>query len=145
MPNEDDIRSEKPKNENFTRMAVPYIEDFVDLSTWIECVEAWSDTTDIPLARQGFALSQEIPISSKRYGSTLREDLYKEIKPNSLTRNEEGVKKILDFIKDRFWQNSDEELYSTYAKMKKIGRQKGQTVCEYVIEYDKMLQKAKKA
>ena len=143
MPNEDDIRSEKPKNENFTRMAVPYIEDFVDLSTWIECVEAWSDTTDIPLARQGFALSQEIPISSKRYGSTLREDLYKEIKPNSLTRNEEGVKKILDFIKDRFWQNSDEELYSTYAKMKKIGRQKGQTVCEYVIEYDKMLQKAK--
>ena len=143
MSNEDDRKGEKSKNENFTRMAVPYIEDFVDLSTWIECVEAWSETTDIPLARQGFALAQEIPISSKRYGQSLGEDLYKEIKPSSLTKNEEGVKKILAFIKERFWQNTDEEIYSTYAKIKSIGRKKGQSVCDYIIEYDKMLQKAK--
>ena len=143
MPKEDDPRGEKSKNDNFTKMACPYIEDFVDLNTWIECVEAWSDTTDIPLAKQGFALSLELPISSKRYGATLREDLYKEIKPSSLTKNEEGVKKILDFMKERFWQNTDEEIYSTYANMKTIGRKKGQTVCDYIIEYDKMLQKAK--
>ena len=143
MPKEDDPRGEKSKNDNFTKMACPYIEDFVDLNTWIECVEAWSDTTDIPLAKQGFALSLELPISSKRYGATLREDLYKEIKPSSLTKNEEGVTKILGFMKERFWQNTDEEIYSTYANMKTIGRKKGQTVCDYIIEYDKMLQKAK--
>ncbi len=56
---------------------IPQLEDFNDFETWTKCVSAWSLTCNIPKQEQGFWLTQEIPASSKRYGKSLREDIYK--------------------------------------------------------------------
>ena len=135
---------ERQKND-YTRnnIPIPYIEDFQCFDTWVDTVRAWAETTDLPKRKQGYALACEIPISSKRYGASLREDLYKEVKPSSLTNNEGGLEEVITFLKSRIWQDSDEELYKTYNDIKTIRRKKNQTVNEYIIEYDKMLQKAK--
>ena len=138
-------KGERSKNDFPARnnIPIPYIEDFSDISMWIECIRAWSAATDLPEEKQGFALAQEIPKESSRYGATLREDLYKEVKPTTLINNAEGVELIIKFMEERFWKNTDEEIYSTYAEMKVIQRRKDQSIPEYIIEYDKMLQKAK--
>ena len=138
-------KGERSKNDFPVRnnIPIPYLEDFSDIAMWIDCIRAWSATTDLPLEKQGFALAQDIPKESSRYGATLREDLYKEVKPSTLINNKEGIDLIIKFMEDRFWKNTDEEIYTTYANMKVIERKNGQSIPEYIIEYDKMLQKAK--
>ena len=138
-------KGERSKNDFPVRnnIPIPYIEDFSDVSMWIECIRAWSATTDLPPEKQGFALAQDLPKESSRFGATLREDLYKEVKPTELINNAEGVELIIKFMEERFWKNTDEEIYTTYAQIKVIERKNGQTIPEYIIEYDKMLQKAK--
>ena len=138
-------KGERSKNDYPLRntIPIPNIEDFVDFNCWVDCVEAWSETTELPKSKQGYSLASEIPVSSKRYGATLREDLFKEVKPSTLANNDEGVNLIIEFLKTRFWQDSDEEIYSTYAEVKSIKRKKGQTIMDYIIEYDKMLKRAR--
>ena len=138
-----DERGEREKNVGRNSIPLPYIEDFQDFECWLDAVRAWSDITDIPKSKQGYVLACDIPVSSKRFGATLREDLYKEVKLSTLTNNEAGVEEVLKFLKGRIFIDTDEQLYQTYSDIKTIRRKPGQTVHEYVIEYDKMLQKAK--
>ncbi len=95
-------------------ISVPALDEYNDFNTWMLCVEAWAETTELSKEKQGFVLANEIPMSSKRYGSSLREDLFKQVPPNTLTNNEEGVKKILDFMKSRFYINPHKELFNTH-------------------------------
>ncbi len=136
-------RGEREKGGGRNTIPLPYIEDFQDFECWIDAVRAWSDISDIPKAKQGYVLASDIPVSSSRFGASLREDLYKEVKLSKLTNNEEGVELVLSFLKERIYIDTDEELYQTYSDIKTIRRKPGQTVQEYVIEYDKMLKKAK--
>ncbi len=136
--------SERGEREKYVgRIPIPYIEDFQDFNCWVDAIRAWSDTTEIPIEKQGYVLANDIPVSSSRFGASLREDLYKEVKPSTLTNNKEGVEQVLKFLQDRIYIDTDEEIYQTYNDIKTIRRKPGQTVSQYIIEYDKMLQKAK--
>ena len=122
---------------------VPVIDDYDDFNTWVACVEAWSETTDLSKERQGFILSNEIPRSSDRYGSRLREDLYKQVPPNKLINNKDGVDEVLKFLKSRFYINPDKELFKTHREMIELRRKKGQSINDFVTDYDNMYLKTK--
>ena len=124
-------------------LPVPKIEDYAEFDTWCKCVTAWSKTCHIPKEQQGFFLAQEIPISSDRYGATLREDIYKNCPPDSLVEDTEGVNKIIAFLKTRFWTDSEKDVYDTHAALKVIHRKRDQTLNDYIIEFDKLYSKAK--
>ena len=125
------------------RIPVPKLEEYNDFSCWLNCVEAWSATSDIPKSKQGFFLACELPISSKRYGDSLREDLYKEVKPNKLVNNENGVEEIITFLKSRFYIDEENDIISTHKKIIRMKRKRDQNMTEFVLEYDKMMKKAK--
>ncbi len=120
---------------------IPLIEEYSDFGCWKKCVLAWSKTTSIPEPQQGFFLASEIPMSSKRYGSQLREDIYKHIEPDKLVDDIDGVNKIIQFLEERFYVDPEEEIYSTHRKLKYMQRKKGQTLSDYILEFDKILQK----
>ena len=136
--------TETGKNDGYRpTVRVPLIEDFTDFETWTKCVTAWSKTCNIPKTEQGFWLAQELPISSKRYGSSLREDVYKKCPPDNLVDNDKGVDSIIKFLKTRFWIDKEAEVYETHAKLKTIKRKKDQNLNDYIIEFDSLYEKAK--
>ena len=102
----DDKKGEMSKAEAtfyaLPRIPVPQLEEYEEFKTWLQCVEAWSETSEIPKGKQGYILACEIPISSKKYGPTLREDLYREVSPKSLIGNNKGVEEIIKFLKPVF-------------------------------------------
>ena len=136
--------SEREKGQKWygygQNIKIPFIEDY-EFSTWVKCVEAWSKTSNIPLEEQGFHLCESIPISSKKYGSSLREDIYKTHEPDVLISDKDGVSNILTFLKGRIYIDKEEEIYSTHKKFKFMQRKKGQTIVDYVTEYDNIIQK----
>ena len=73
---------------------IPFIEDYASFDTWTKCVTAWSVTSQIPKKEQGYHLAQDLPIESKKYGPTLREDVYRHCPPDELGNDEKGVHKI---------------------------------------------------
>ena len=134
-------RGERTKWYGYNQnIKIPFIEDY-EFTTWVKCVEAWSKTSSIPLEEQGFHLCESIPISSKKYGSSLREDIYKTHEPDKLISDKEGVSKILTFLKGRIYVDKEEEIYSTHKKYKFMQRKKGQSIVDYVTEYDNIIQK----
>ena len=134
-------RGERTKWYGYNQnIKIPFIEDY-EFTTWVKCVEAWSKTSSIPLEEQGFHLCESIPISSKKYGSSLREDIYKSHEPDKLISDKEGVSKILTFLKGRIYVDKEEEIYSTHKKYKFMQRKKGQSIVDYVTEYDNIIQK----
>ena len=135
----DEKKGEKEKWYNYG-IKIPHIEDY-EFGTWVKCVEAWAKTSSIPQEEKGFHLAESIPISSKKYGSSLREDIYKTHEPDKLVSDAEGVTKILTFLKGRIYIDKEEEIYSTHKKFKFLQRQKGQSLMEYITEYDTTLQK----
>ena len=139
MPDTESVKSDIYR----PTVKVPSIEDFKDFETWTKCVIAWSKTSNIPKSEQGFWLCQELPVSSKRYGSTLREDVYKKCPPDELVTDEKGVDKIIAFLKTRFWVDKESEVYETHAKLKTIKRKKDQNLNDYIIEFDTLYEKAK--
>ena len=122
---------------------VPALDEYSDFNTWLLCVEAWSDTTELAKEKQGYILANELPMSSKRYGDRLREDLFKQVPPNKLTKNEDGVKEVTNFLKSRFYINPDKELFNTHREAIELRRKKGQSISDYVTEYDNMYLKTK--
>ncbi len=122
---------------------VPALDEYSDFNTWLLCVEAWAETTELAKEKQGFILANEIPMSSKRYGDRLREDLFKQVPPNTLVNNEDGVKEITKFLKSRFYVNPDKELFNTHREAIELRRKKGQSISDYVTEYDNMYLKTK--
>ena len=122
---------------------VPALDEYSDFNTWLLCVEAWSETTDLSKDKQGFILANEIPMNSKRYGDRLREDLFKQVPPNTLVKNEEGVTEVTKFLKSRFYVNPDKELFNTHREAIELRRKKGQNISDFVTEYDNMYLKTK--
>lgn len=122
---------------------VPNIDDYSDFNLWTKCVTAWSMTTNIPKCEQGYILCQEIPINSKNYGNGLREDIYKHCPPDKLINDVEGVTKVIDFLKTRFYVDVEKDVYDTHAKIKYIQRKKGQSLNDYILEHDKLYTKGK--
>ena len=118
---------------------IPYIEDYDEFATWKKCVIAWSKTSPIPKAEQGFHLCNEIPISSKKYGSKIREDIFKHIEPDKLVNDTKGVDKIIEFLESRFWTDTEDEIYTTHRQFKFMQRKKGQSLTDYILEFDKTL------
>ena len=137
--------TEREKSDGYRpTVKVPLIEDFTDFDTWTKCVTAWSKTCNIPKQEQGFWLCQEaIPMTSVRYGQNLREDIYKKCPPDTLVSDAEGVTKIIEFLKSRFWIDKESEIYETHAKLKTIKRKKDQNLNDYIIEFDNLYEKAK--
>ena len=124
-------------------ITIPALDEYNDFNTWVQCVEAWSDTTELAKEKQGYVLANDLPMSSKRYGSSLREDLFKQVPPNTLTKNEKGVEEILKFLKSRFYINPHKELFNTHREAIALRRKKGQSISDYVTEYDNMYLKTK--
>ena len=122
---------------------VPQIEEYNDFNTWLQCVEAWSETTELNKDKQGYILANELPIRSEKYGKTLREDLYRQLPPNKLINNKNGVKEVTDFLKGRFYTNPHRELYTTHKEFLELRRKKGQSISDFVTEYDNMYNKTK--
>ena len=135
-------KGEKEKWYYGKGMPVPNIEEYEQFSTWASVVTAWSKTTNIPSKEQGFILAQELPRSSERYGATLREDVFKECPPEKLIEDDKGVSKIIEFLKGRFWVDSEQDVYDTHDNLKTIHRKKGQSLNDYIIEFDKLMKKA---
>ena len=135
-------KGEKEKWYGYGRtIPIPNIEDYDDFNTWKKCVIAWSKTTSIPKSEQGFHLCSEVPISSKKYGTSLREDIYKHIEPDKLVDDTEGVTKIIEFLESRFWVDTEDEIYSAHHNFKFIQRKKGQSIRDYILEFDTTLKK----
>ena len=122
---------------------IPFIEDYASFDTWTRCVTAWSVTSQIPKKEQGYHLAQDLPIESKKYGPTLREDVYRHCPPDELVNDEKGVHKILEFLKSRYYVDREQDIYDTHANIKVIHRKKGQSLMDYIIEFDKLYTKAK--
>ena len=122
---------------------VPNIDDYSDFNLWTRCVTAWSKTTNIPKCEQGYILCQEIPLSSKTYGNSLREDIFKHCPPDELINDEGGVTKVVEFLKTRFYVDAEKDVYDTHAKIKYIQRKKGQSLNDYILEHDKLFTKGK--
>ena len=134
---------EKEKERYGLIIKIPQIEDFTDFETWTKCVTAWSKTCNIPKPEQGFYLVQDLPVSSKRYGANLREDVYKHLPPDELVEDKEGVTKVIAFLKTRFWVDKEASVYETHAALKTVQRKKGQSLNDYILEFDGLYTKAK--
>ncbi len=137
-----DQKGEREKWTGYVNPKVPYIEDYQSFDLWTKMIKAWSKTTTIPLKEQGFILVQELPLSSERFGATLREDVMKECPPDELIEDETGVTRVIDFLKGRFWVDTEQDVYDTHDKLKTIHRRKGQSLNDYIIEFDKLMKKA---
>ena len=143
----DDKKGEMSKAEAtfyaLPRIPVPQLEEYEEFKTWLQCVEAWSETSEIPKGKQGYILACEIPISSKKYGPTLREDLYREVSPKSLIGNNKGVEEIIKFLKTRFYVDDENDIFTTHKALVRIKRRRDQNMVEFLLEYEKITQRAK--
>ena len=134
--------------DNFDRkgrntVPVPLLYEFRDFNTWVTCVRAWSNATELAKDQQGYLLASELPKESEKYGKTLKDDFFKACPATELINNEAGVERVIDFLKSRVFIDEEKELFETKRQMSNIKRRKNQSIHEFLIDFENILEKAR--
>ncbi len=123
-------------------MPIPRLDEYKEFNTWYECIKAWSASTDLPLHRQGFALANDMPKHSEKYGQHLKDDLFRAIPATQLINNEQGVIRIIEFLKNRFYVDEEKEIFEVKRQMSAIKRRAGQNINEFIIDFENLREKS---
>ena len=124
-------------------MDCPLLDECPSFEQYQKLVKMWTKTTDIPKHKLASLLSMTIPVNSTKYGDDLREDLFENIDPELLTDNVDGVKLILDYLRSRIGRNEREAQIETFVRFLKYQRRGGQTIEEYILEFERHYKRCK--
>ena len=124
-------------------MDIPMLDDCPSFEQYQRLVTMWAKTTDIPKHKLGSVLSMTIPVNSTKYGDDLREDLFDNVDTEQLTNNNNGVQMILDYLKIRIGRNEREAQIETFVSFLKYQRRTGQSIQEYILEFERHYKKCK--
>ena len=124
-------------------MDCPLLDECPSFEQYQKLVKMWTKTTDIPKHKLASLLSMTIPVNSTKYGDDLREDLFENIDPEILTDNIDGVQLILDYLKTRIGRNEREAQIETFVRFLKYQRRGGQTIEEYILEFERHYKRCK--
>ena len=120
----------------------PLIDECPSFTQYEKLVHMWAATTSIENNRLGSILALTIPINSTKYGD-LREDLFENVDPLSLINNPEGLGLVLDYLKLRVGKNEREAQIETFIAFLKYQRRGGQTIEDYVLEFERHYKRCK--
>ena len=117
-------------------MAIPLLDDFDDWTEYEECIDMWQMTTKVDKKEQGAVLSMTIPVSSTKWGDNLRKGMFQVVKPRILGNNENGVQLILDYLREKLALTDECLKLDLFNKIQDYKRKAGQSIKEYVSEFD---------
>ena len=120
----------------------PLIDECPSFTQYEKLVHMWAATTSIENNRLGSILALTIPINSTKYGE-LREDLFEAVDPLSLINNPGGLQMVLDYLKLRVGKNEREAQIETFIAFLKYQRRGGQTIEDYVLEFERHYKRCK--
>ena len=120
----------------------PLIDDCPSFTQYEKLVHMWAATTSIENNRLGSILALTIPITSTKHGD-LREDLFENVDPISLINNPNGLALVLDYLKIRVGKNEREAQIETFIAFLKYQRRGGQTIEDYVLEFERHYKRCK--
>ena len=133
---------DRTRQEGRNTIPVPSLNEYSDFSTWEQCVLAWADTTELPKHKQGFVLANDLPNESEKYGNRLKDDFFRSVPAVTLTNNTNGIQKVLDFLKTRFYVDEEKEIFEVKRKMSSISRKPNQNINQFLIEFEKLREKS---
>ena len=122
-------------------MPPPTLEEFDTYEEYEDCIWMWSAATALKKADQGPVLALSLPNESKKFGDKIRKNLFLAIKPSSLNSNENGVTQILAHLKLKIGVDERISEIETFHKMWRFERKSGQTIQEYVTDFEEHFNK----
>ena len=108
-------------------------------SRWLEEVKAWEKLTDLDAKKRGIAIALSLPEGQ----NAIRDKVFSELSIDELNEDE-GVKKLTDFMDKIFKKDELSEAYEVYTEFDRFKRSMVKTMEEYVNEYEKLYNKTKK-
>ena len=120
----------------------PLIDQCPNFDQYEKLVHMWAATTNIETTRLGSILALTIPINSTKYGD-LRDDLFSNVDPMSLINNPHGIKLVLDYLRIRVGKNEREAQIETFVTFLKYQRRGGQSIEDYVLEFERHYKRCK--
>ena len=129
---------EEPKMSESTKntMAIPLLDDFDSWGEYEECIDLWKAMSKVDKKEQAAVLSMTIPVNSTKWGENLRKGMFQVVKPRTLANNENGISLILDYLREKLAPTDTCLKLDLYNKMEDYKRKPGQSIKEYVSEFE---------
>ncbi len=133
---------DRTRQEGRNTIPCPTLNDYQEFNTWLQCVLAWAETTELPKHKQGYVLANDLPNESEKYGNRLKDDFFRAVPATSLINNDQGVQKVIDFLQTRFYIDEEKEIFEVKRKMSSISRKPNQNINDFLIEFEKLREKS---
>ena len=140
---ENSLRTDQRRIRTFTSMPIPYLDDCDSFEEYKELVDLWTLCTDIEELRKAPLLFSTIPTNSKKFGGNLRQKLMKVVKPSTLATDLEGVKKIMDWLRDKIGKSENCRQIEVFSKFYDYIKTGSMSISEYISGFEEVSQLAK--
>ena len=118
--------------------APPVFSDQIPYSRWITEITFWEKITKIDKKEKGLAVALSLPLNSD-----IRDKVFTELTVEELNVDD-GLEKLIKFLDGNYKKEEIAEVYSSWSKFDQLKRNSGQTMEQYLREFDKSQKKIKK-
>ena len=100
-------------------------------------LDAWKEITDLDKNKQAVTIALSLPEDDE---TRIREKIFDELKIEDLTRND-GLKTLMKFMDEKLKKDDLADSWYKFDDFEELKRSKGQSVIEYIANFDQKYQK----
>lgn len=116
-------------------MQPPNLNKFKCYEDFVDRVELWECTTDIPTSKLGLLLANSLPDESRKYGDNLATALLKKYKAKDLAKPN-GLKLVMEWLDAKLGQTKILSEITAFADIYRYRRESNQSIVQYTDEFD---------
>ena len=121
----------------------PDLNKYSNYEDYKNNVLLWEGFTDYKKPKMGAMLAYALPNESITFGDHIQKDLFDVIPVSSLLNDEEGVKRVIDFLDGHIGKVKRESELDAFEKIWSFRRSNDQSILEYLKEHDRYYNKCK--
>ena len=118
--------------------APPVFTDKIPYTRWVNVLKFWDKITKIDAKEKGLAVALSLPVNSD-----IRDKVFTEMTVEELNVDD-GLKKLITFLDKEYKKEEIAEVYDAWSKFDKLNRSSGETMENYLREFDKCQKQIKK-
>ena len=121
----------------------PDLNKFSNYEDYKNNVLLWEGFTDYKKPKMGAMLAYALPNQSITFGDHIQKDLFDVIPVTSLLNDEEGVKRVIEFLDGHIGKVKRESELDAFEKIWSYRRSSDQSILEYLKEHERYYNKCK--
>ena len=118
--------------------APPVFTDKIPYNRWVNELKFWDKITKIDAKEKGLAVALSLPVNSD-----IRDKVFTEMTVEELNVDD-GLQKLITFLDKEYKKEEIAEVYDAWSKFDKLNRSSGETMENYLREFDKCQKQIKK-